>query len=176
MKNELDNILSKSGVVVRTIKYGGLRKIDLLERLSNENVNLNEYAKVLFSSDLYETSKNEQSARIIELSIEDLGFSDGAIFANIIEKIKMLNLKLCSLDIGPYLRLDYKDQKEEVEHGRNKAPKGSITIFSQPVFEQNEDFPKGFYIRKMDGKLWLRGYVSPMDYIWEPSARIILEM
>ena len=82
----------------------------------------------------------------------------------------------CPLEIGPYLRLNCQNQKEEVEPDKNKAPKGSITIISKLINEHDEDFPKGFYIRKMDNKLWLRGYVCPMDYMWDKKSRIAIEI
>ena len=172
----VESILAKEGVVLKEINYGGITKEELFTRLINEKIYLNEYAKVLITSDIFVTSFQKRIANIVELSIHDLGFENGATFTEIIQKIQKYGFMLCPLEIGPYLRLSYMDQKEEIESGKNKAPKGSITIFSKIEKEQEEEFPKGFYIRKMDGKLWLRGYVCPMDYLWEPQARITLQM
>ncbi|PIQ25545.1 helicase [bacterium (Candidatus Blackallbacteria) CG17_big_fil_post_rev_8_21_14_2_50_48_46] len=176
MENEIDIILNKEKVKKRTLSYGGLDKEELLSKLRSNNILLNEYAQVLFSSDLYKTSPISQNTTIIELSIGDLGFTQGAIFREIFNKCEKIGLKPCELDMGPYLRLEYLQQEEVIEPGKNKAPKGSLTLFSKPLREQNDDFPKGFYIRKMDEKLWLRGYICPMDYVWDPDTRIVLRL
>jgi len=76
--------------------------------------------------------------------------------------------------LAPYYRLQYKDQLEEKENQTNKAPKGSITIISTPLCA-DETFPKGFYLRCMNGVLWLRGYTSSDDYIFNPGDRIAFE-
>ena len=172
----LKEITAQPEVSVRKVKYGGLGKEDLLKRLIAENIHLNEYAMALWKSDAFVVSPREEAAEIVELSVQDLEFINGAAFAEIFSRIKQLGLNLCPLEIGPYLRLSYMDQEEEMETGKNKAPKGSITIFSKLAKAQDEEFPKGFYIRKMDGRLWLRGYVCPMDYIWPPDARIALKL
>lgn len=169
-------ILVRHGVIVRKVKYGGMSKANLLKRLITENIHFNEYARVLWDSEIFETSPGEEIADIVELSVKDLELPNGATFEVIFSRIKQLKLNLCPLEIGPYLRLNYLDQKEEVETGKNKAPKGSITIFSKIEKPEDEEFPKGFYIRKIDGKLWLRGYICPMDYIWDPEARIALKL
>lgn len=177
--NQLDlkkRILAREKASVRKVKYGGLSKEDLLKRLIAENIHLNEYAVALWKSDAFVVSPREEIAEIVELSVHDLEFTDGATFEEIFCRIKQLGLYLCPLEIGPYLRLSYMDQEEEVETGKNKAPKGSITIFSKLEKTQDEEFPKGFYIRKIDGKLWLRGYICPIDYIWAPEARIALKL
>jgi hypothetical protein len=172
----IDDILVRDRVVLRTISYGGITKDELYNQLINENICFNEYAKVLFKSDVFVTCSEKKIAKIVELTIQDLGFPNGAQFKDIFEKMSTLGLLLCPLEVGAYLRLSYMDQKEEIEIGKNKAPKGSITIFSKIGKEEDDDFPKGFYIRKMEGKLWLRGYICPMDYLWEPEARIALQI
>lgn len=171
----LKELLARQGVIVRKIKYGGQSKEDLLKRLIAEGIHLNEYAKILLSSDVFEASPSEEAADIVELSVQDLGFTNGATFEEIFSRIEHLHLNLCTLEIGPYLRLNYLGQQEETETGKNKAPKGSITIFSKIEKQEDEEFPKGFYIRKIDGRLWLRGYVCPIDYLWPPEARIALK-
>jgi len=172
----LKELLARRGVIVRKIKYGGQSKEDLLKLLIAEGIHLNEYAKTLLGSDMFETSPSEEAADIVELSVQDLGFTNGATFEEIFSRIEQLHLNLCPLEIGPYLRLNYLDQQEEAETGKNKAPKGSITIFSKIENKQDEEVPRGFYVRKIDGGLWLRGYVCPMDYIWPPDARIALKL
>jgi hypothetical protein len=156
------------------IEYGGLTKDELLTKLANEKIYLNKYANIIFNSSLFAASNEKRRINIVVFSVKDLGFANGATLSEIINKSLGIGLSLCAIDVGAYLRLGYFEQKEEIEFQKNKAPKGSITILSDPINIQDEDFPKGFYIRKIDGQLWLRGYICPMDYVWESDARIAM--
>ena len=169
-----DRLLAQDGVIIRELEYGGNTKEELLGILTKSGISLNEYAHALFSSDLFKIALTKQHASVIELAIQDLGIEKEATLGTIFEKAKAFSLSLCPLEIGPYLRLRYIDQKEEKEVGKNKAPKGSITVISKPLEPDNDTFPKGFYIRKIDGILWLRGYSCSMDYVWDVKDRIAL--
>jgi hypothetical protein len=174
MIGSLDELLLKRDVTTREIEYGGNAKEELLKMITEKDISLNEYAKALFSSVLFTTNVKREYAKVIELAIKDLDFKKEATLRSIFEKAKVFGLSLCPLEIGPYLRLNILDQEEEQELGKNKAPKGSITIISKPLKEDDDDFPKGFYIRKMDGILWLRGYCCQLDYVWDVNDRIAL--
>ncbi len=81
---------------------------------------------------------------------------------------------LCPPELGPYLRLEYLDQPEgnfgsSMQH---QAPSGSITIASE-VLTEDEDFPKGFYLRRINGELWLRGYRADHLHVWNPGDHFI---
>jgi hypothetical protein len=151
----------------RKVEFGGLRKAELLAKLKNSSILLNEYANILLSSNLFITSKTRQIVSVIEISINDLGFSDGANLAEVRNRARELGLLECPIELGPYFRLQYLDQVEDKEISKNKAPKGSVTIISKPLLD-SDDFPKGFYLRRINGKLWLRGYKCDMEYKWEP--------
>lgn len=171
MAFQLDNILNTTRTYIHQIDLDGLSKIDLLARLQSHSIMLNKYADILFSSDLFVPSSEKRLATIIELSIIDLGFRDGANLIEIQQKAKELSLHECPVELGPYFRLQYLDQNEEYENTKNKAPVGSITVMSKILLD-DDDFPKGFYLRKIDGKLWLRGYICSMDYHWNQDDRL----
>lgn len=161
--------------VVRTVQVGGLTKPELLEQLQRKDVALNESADRLFASDLFTTSATGYSVQTVELTVRDLGFPQGATMADIFARAGALGLGLCPLELGPHLLLQYLDQPEGYwgqpmrEH---RAPSGSITIASEPL-SADDDVPKGFYLRRIKGVLWLRGYRSGPEHVWEPDDRFI---
>jgi len=159
-----------------TIEFGGISKNILLNKLRESGIMMNEFSEIIFSSVLFQTSTEKQSISIIEASIKDIGFTKGATLSEISERIKEYGYADCPLEVGPYLRLKYTDQKE-VDSGniKNQNPPGALVLFSIPL-ENDDDFPKGFYLRKMDGKLWLRGYRCSMDYVWIPEDRFIFKL
>ena len=157
------------------VEYGGFSKVVLLEKLRAGGMMLNEFAEIIFSSEFFQTSNKEKSIEIIEISIKELGFPKGATMLEIKNTLKKLGLSECPLELAAYLRLLLTDQREikVINQEKNKNPPGSLTVFSKPIID-DEDFPKGFYLRKINGELWIRGYKCSMnDYVWEPNDRFI---
>lgn len=128
------------------LEYGGLSKEALIIKLSSFDIQLNEYANQLFSNDLFIYSNEKKQISVVISSIDDLGFSQGATMPQIQEVLKNYSLSECPLEVAPYLRLELKDQEEVKEQTINQNP-------------------KGFYLRKIDGKLCLRGYRCSLDYL-----------
>ena len=152
----------------KIVEVGGLTKEQLREKLTHSSIQLNEYGEKLLSSDHFILSKTKLVLQLIELTVADLGFPDGAALSKIYQRANELGLKLCPLEAVPYLRLQYLDQLEGEDSPKNQAPAGSLTIATKPISE-DDDFPKGFYLRNIQGQLWLRGYVADDLHVWNPE-------
>lgn len=162
-------------VIVRIVEVGGLTKSELIHKLRQQSVLMNEYAERLFADDRFTTSDTTYILQTIELTVADLGFPDGATIDQIFKRANDLGLQLCPLELGPHLRLVYLDQPEgSLGHPlqTNQAPYGSITIASD-ILTEDVDFPKGFYLRRMNGVLWLRGYRADHLHVWNPDDHFI---
>jgi len=136
---------------------------------------MNEYAMRLLSDDNFTTFDTKYSLQIVELSVGDLGFPDGATLPQIFKRVGELSLKLCPLELGPHLRLDYLDQPEGYSGNplhQHQAPSGSISIASE-IISEDDYFPKGFYLRKVNDVLWLRGYIADDLHVWNPVDQFI---
>jgi hypothetical protein len=165
----LQNAISK------VVQIGGRTTADLLVALRNRAVALNESAERLFASPLFTTLPERLSITIVELAVEDLGFPQGATISEIVDRAVANGLGYCPLELGLHLRLQYLDQPEGFVGQpvrAHQAPVGSITIVSEPL-DADDDFPKGFYLRRIEGVLWLRGYQSGADHIWSPDDRLV---
>lgn len=161
--------------VVRAVNVGGLGKHELLEQLRRAGVELNEAGRVLFAHDGFTTHDQASRLTTIELSVANLGCSTGANMAHIHERAARLGLSLCPLELGPHLRLQYLDQAEGATGqppSRHRAPPGSLTVAS-PALAPDDETPKGFYLRRMEGVLWLRGYRSGPEHLWSPEDRLV---
>lgn len=157
------------------VEVGGLTKTQLIEKLQQNSILMNELGMELLADDRFTTSDTKYSMEIVELSVGELGFPDGATTSRIFEKAIESGLQLCPLELGPYLRLLYLDQPEGYSGKpvqQNRAPVGSITIASE-IITDDEEFPKGFYLRKMKGALWLRGYCADHQHVWDPDDHFI---
>lgn len=160
---------------IRFIKNAGLTKPALLNELDDLNIKLNEYAYQIINSEKFKPEESDASITIIECTLSDLGLTHGGNFSQINAAIAKLNLSYCPAEFAPYIRFAYLKQVESKIRTANQNPDGAITIFSKPIFE-NEDFPRGLYLRNFDGLNWLRGYCCSNDYLWSSDARMIFQV
>ena len=161
--------------VVRAVQVGGLATAELLEELRRNAISMNESAERIFASERFTTSADPYSVTTVELTVQDLGFPRGATTAEIVARAGALGLGLCPIELGPHLRLQCLDQPEGYwgqPERTHQAPSGSITIVSEPL-DDDDDFPKGFYLRRIKGVLWLRGYRSGPEHVWQPDDHLI---
>lgn len=154
---------------------GGVTKGELLAELESQGVQLNEAGRTLFAHDQFTTAPTTSILTAVELAVADLGLAVGGTIGEIHQRAAQLGLSLCPLELGPHLRLQFLDQPEgSVGHppSQHRAPPGSITVASpEPV--QDESIPKGFYLRRIEGILWLRGYRSGLEHLWSPEDRLV---
>lgn len=156
---------------VSVVRIGGLSKPELRHALSAHNVQLNPAAEALFDDPRFTTLDQQTTIEIATVSVVELGFGDGATYAQLIGRALELGLVECTLELGPHLRLQLLNQPDGAAGAaqtRGRAPSGSITIASSPL-DDADATPKGFYLRRDGGVLWLRGYRSGPDHVWSPE-------
>ncbi|GAA0760076.1 hypothetical protein LRH25_00815 [Ideonella azotifigens] len=160
---------------MRQVRVGGASKAELLAQLEAAGVALNEAGKSLFADERFTTSAVTSLREVVELAVAELGFAEGATWAQVIERAMSQGLTPCPLELGPHLRLQFLDQAEGFlgqPVTQHRAPPGSLTVASLPIAE-DDDTPKGFYLRRIEGVLWLRGYRSGADHLWSPEDRLV---
>ncbi|WP_088043627.1 helicase [Bacillus sp. EAC] len=175
MRIEKEKIYPNCPIITRTVEVGGLTKSQLIQKLQQYSILMNESGERLLADDKFTTSDTKYSLQTVELTVGDLGFPDGATTSQVFNRASDLGLELCPVELGPYLRLEYLDQPEGYSGNpikRHQAPSGSITIASK-ILTEDYDFPKGFYLRRIDGELWLRGYRADHLHVWNPDDHLI---
>lgn len=154
------------------VRVGGMDKSEVLQALRAHEVQLNRAAEMLFEDRRFTLLSQPQVIGIAAVSVAELGFGEGATYAQLTARARESGLGECPLELGPYLRMQFPGQPEGAAgrpptHGR--APPGSITIASSPL-DDTDETPKGFYLRRIDGVLWLRGYWASLDNLWSPDG------
>ncbi|MUK90631.1 helicase [Ornithinibacillus sp. L9] len=175
MCHENEQTYPNCPVVHRTLEVGGLTKSQLIQKLQQHAILMNKYGEMLLADGRFMTSDTKYSLKTVELTVGDLGFSDGATTPQIFKRAGELGLEMCPLELGPHLRLKYLDQPEGYSGNplqRHQAPSGSITIASE-ILTDDDEFPKGFYLRRMNGVLWLRGYIADHLHVWNSDDHFI---
>jgi hypothetical protein len=161
--------------VARAVRIGGVGRLALLAEIQRNGIELNQTGLELFANDGFTTAEACSILETVEITVACLGFARGATIADICERAAQLALCPCPLELGPHLRLQYRDQPEgRIGHppSRHRAPPGSLTIASAPIAD-DDDIPKGFYLRRIDGVLWLRGYRSGPDHVWSQEDHFV---
>lgn len=155
------------------IRVGGLSRAEVVQLLLSNGVLLNRHAETLLAHPAFETPAG-QILRIVERTVDELGFKHGAVQSRIFAAARSQGLELCPLVTGPYLRLAMMDQAKAPDStlSAGRALSGAIHVASEPLSNDVED-PKGFYLRVLDGRIWLRGYRCDDTYVWEPEQRFV---
>ena len=156
---------------MRRVEYGGLNATQLRQALQDAGVQLNPSAETLLAHSGFVTTPNRAAINIKHVTVADLGFSDGATPPAIFARAQAQNLLLCPVELGAHYRLQYTDQPEGsvgFAPTQHRAPPGSVTIASEPISE-DDSVPKGLYLRRIEGVLWLRGYNSSNEHVWNPE-------
>lgn len=154
------------------VQVGGQPRTQLKRALSDAGVQLNAYAETLLAHSTFDDPAS-QALRIVERTVEQLGFREGAVLSQVFAAARSQGLELCPLAVGPYLRLALTDQANAPDSvlSAGRSPAGAIHVASEPVSDDVE-CPKGFYLRVVDGQAWLRGYCCDDTYVWTPEQRV----
>jgi hypothetical protein len=172
---ENEKIYPNCPIITRKVEVGGLTKSQLIQKLQQYSILMNESGERLIAANIFTTSETKYIIQTVEITVGDLGFLDGATTAQLFKRASDLGLELCPLELGPYLRLEYLDQPEGYlgkPLRQHPAPFGSITIASK-ILHEDYDFPKGFYLRRINGELWLRGFQADHLHVWNPDDHFI---
>jgi len=148
------------------------------EVLAQHGIQLNDYARTFMAHPGFCSDAEPLSIQLQILSVEELGFADGAAFPEILAAAQKRGLYPCPPVAGVYLRLQMDAQQascNSVLTGTHDAPEGAITVVSHPL-EKDFDFPRGMYLRNVDGTLWLRGYTCDDTYRWKPTDLLAFEI
>jgi hypothetical protein len=154
---------------VSSVRIGGLARAELREALTSAAVSLNESAERLLANSVFgsDEARTASTIEIVQCSVRDLGLLCGATLPQILAAAGESGLQPCPPYAGPYLRLAMLDQPNAPDSvmSKGRAPSGSITIASERLRPET-DFPRGFYLRVVDGQRWLRGYRCTDDALW----------
>ncbi len=163
--------LREDGFVVRV---GGHSRVEIMQFLRRANILHNDHAETLLAHPAFDAPA-ARSLRIVERTVRELGFEHGAVQSRVFTTARNQGLELCPLVTGPYLRLAMTEQSNAPDSvlSAGRAPTGAIHVASDPP-SQDVEYPKGFYLRVVNGQRWLRGYRCDDTYEWAPEQRLAL--
>lgn len=152
--------------VWKTIKLGNYKNADEFRKALKKNgFKTGDWANDILDKPAFTVAGAEEEIQLVNVSVADLGFKNGATYKGICAKAKELGLELCPNEVGPQLRLQYKDQ-----------PKGEhLCIAMEPITDSFGNLSI-FHVGHDDDDLWLygnRGYSVPF---WDAHYRFVFRL
>jgi hypothetical protein len=129
---------------------------DFRRALRDGEFRLSDWASDTLGKPAFTAATEETEVDLIKVTVAKLGFKKGARRDQIYERAKEFGLELCLPEVGPQLRLQYRDQ-----------PNGEwIPIAMEPIITSGGD-PAVFYVKRDDSGLWLDGYWGYPGHFWD---------
>ena len=158
------------------VSIGGLLIAQLLERIESGGIKMNSLAiEMLTDKNHFRAREDATTIEVVLTTVEELGLPNGGLLSQAIDAAESLGYQLCPPDLGPYLRLSILEQQEGYdgfEVTQHQAPPGSITAVHQRPKDDESEY-RGFYLRRISGALWLRGYKSWCGHVWQPQDMLV---
>ncbi len=150
--------------VWKTIRLGVHKTADAYRKaLEVSKYRCGEWVTDLFDKPACHCAEQETDVDLVVLSVDDLGFKQGALYSQICEKALAAGLELCPPEVGPALRLAYENQ-----------PRGErLIIATKPFADSGDELDLVAMEVSGGGGLWLRGDCGPSDRYWEPDRRFV---
>ena len=154
----------------RCCVVGGMNRAKLLARLEERGIQLNESARTLLAHPCFELRAPE-NLEVLCCSLAGLGLPEGGTLPEILSAVRRSDLAPLPPDAAPYLRLALEDQEQAPDSvlSAGRAPSGALHVLTEPLGTDDE-YPKGFYLRVVDGVTWLRGYRCDDEYVWPADS------
>ena len=152
--------------VWKTIKLGNYKNADEFRKALKKNgFKIGDWANDILSKPAFTVAGASEEIQLVNVSVADLGFKNGATYKDICTKAKELGLELCPNEVGPQLRLQYKDQ-----------PKGEwLRIAMEPIIDSGGHLGI-FNIVHYDGDLWLLGDYGDSVRFWNADYCFVFRL
>jgi len=149
----------------KTIRLGtnGLKTADDFRKFLKDNgFSIGDYANDILGKPTFTAAAEEIELDLVVASVAELGFKNGATREQIYARAKELGLDLCPAEVGPQLRLQYKDQ-----------PNGEWLIVAMEPIADSVGLLGLFFVGRFDSGLWLSGFCCRPDYVWYSVGRFV---
>ena len=121
-----------------------------------------QYAADMLKNPDFKVVGEHRDAELVEVSVRALGFEEWTRYKDICKRAEELGLELCPAEVGPQLRLQYKDQ-----------PTGEWLNVAMNAINGSDGNPNMFDVNRNDDGLWLDSDDGRPAYEWNPEYRFV---
>jgi hypothetical protein len=137
----------------KTVKLGAYETAEFYRRALKANeFKVSDWANDILDKPDFTVSREEKEVELVRLSVAELGFKKGATLSDIYSKADKLGLDPCDAEVGPALRLAYKDQ-----------PKSEWVVVAMKPIAGSYGYLYVFDVVRGGNELWLGTYHGGAD-------------
>ncbi|MDD5437804.1 MAG: hypothetical protein PHC70_01525 [Patescibacteria group bacterium] len=146
-----------------SVEIGGRTEEQLEADLEKSKINVSEYARHMMKQKEFTTENKPEQADLVRLKVRDI-FSnlESHTTDEIYKKAEELGLELCPAEVGPRLRLDYKDQ-----------PLGEWFYIAMKQINDPDGGPGVFRLARSTDGLWLGDLWASPRSAWGPDDELV---
>ncbi len=144
--------------VWKTIKLGrsNLRRADDFHKdIKDCRMRIGDWASDILGKPAFTVATEETEIKLVLVTVADLGFKNGATREDIYKRAQGLGLELCPSEVGPQMRLQYKDQPNDER----------ILIGMEPISGSDGDLSV-FCVEHLGDRLWLDSRSGGPGHFW----------
>ena len=154
---------TKSFPTWKTVTLGGHKNVKaFLVALESADFHVGDWAKDVMSKPAFTLAKKKAKVNLVRVTVKELGFVKGATLKEIYASASERGLKLCPPEVGPTLRLEYKDQ-----------PNGEwLTVAMDPITD-SDGTPFLFGVDHGSDERWLNTFWIFPEFVWYPEDEFV---
>ena len=148
----------------KTIKLGtGLKTADDFRKaLKAGGFRIGDWTNDILGKPAFSVASKEMEVDLVNVSVAELGFANDASRKEIYDRAIELGLELCPAEVGPQLRLQYKDQSHSEW----------LVIAMEPIVASDG----GLLVFRVDhdgGGVWLYSHGGHPGRVWGAGSRFL---
>ncbi len=149
-------------MIWKIIALGGMSEAELLKAIEEDGDEASSWARDIMSKPGFTVAKERRSINLARAKVSELGFTKMPTTLKLWKRIREIG-ELCPAEVGPQLRLRYKDQ-----------PKGEILFVAMEQIAVSCGRPSVFLVRRDgDGGRWLSGNDAHPDDRWRLGGGVV---
>jgi hypothetical protein len=153
--------------VWKTIKIGtGIKNGKAFcSELEKKDFRIGDWARDMLGQKAFTVATQEEDVDLVNLSVADLGFEEGARYDAICARALELGLELCPAEVGPQVRLQYPDQ-----------PLGEWFLVAMEAIRDSDGDLDVFSVGHGEDGRWLDSYCGEPDFFWDAGLRFVFRL
>lgn len=159
MEREYMTMTTEKFPTWKTVRIGTHRSVeDLSKALGNAGYRVSDWANDILGK--ITVSPTEKELELVVITVGDLGFKNGAKREDIYRRAQELGLDLCPAEVGPQLRLQYKDQ-----------PMGEWLLIAMEPIADSDGGLHVFNVERHGDEIWLHASCGYPGCFWYAGGR-----
>jgi hypothetical protein len=148
-----------------TIEIGGKTVKQLEAELEKAGNKISDYAKFMLNSKDFTIQKKPEPADLVRLKVRDLFPDKNPTTDELYKKAQEIGLELCPAEVGPHLRLNYK----------NQPLNEWFSVAMKPILDPDGD-PSVFRLARNEDGVWLNFSWTNPTHQWAPEDEFVFRL